>query len=233
MGNPLVSCIIATGNRQRFLEQAIRCFRRQNYPERELIIVDDSEISAEELVRDGHNIRYLKLDIGTSTGKKLNIGIEAARGSIIQKLDDDDFYHPGFLSSAIAYLKGNDPRRTLVAWDCFLILMAGEQRLRFSGHGWVAGGTFCFYRDLWECKHFRDIGRTVDYWFIKDHQPKVVKVCAPELYVMVRHGLNTWKKLNEVDVDDYFHRLPFYGKLLDSLFGSSDYRFYHSLVYQG
>ena len=57
---------------------------------------------------------------------------------IIQKLDDDDYYHPDFLRTAPARLPAQDRALCLAAWDCFLILHPGERALRYSGHGWKA-----------------------------------------------------------------------------------------------
>ncbi len=42
---PLVSCIMPTANRQRFIPTAISLFLRQDYPEKELVIIDDGEHS--------------------------------------------------------------------------------------------------------------------------------------------------------------------------------------------
>ncbi len=49
---PLVSCVMATGNRTRFIPQALRCFLRQTYPNRELLVIDDGEPSVEHFCRD-------------------------------------------------------------------------------------------------------------------------------------------------------------------------------------
>jgi glycosyltransferase involved in cell wall biosynthesis len=38
---PIASCIIPTANRRRFVPQAIRYFLTQDYPNKELIVVDD------------------------------------------------------------------------------------------------------------------------------------------------------------------------------------------------
>jgi len=40
---PLISCIMPTYNRRPFLPLALRCFLDQDYPNKELIIVDDGE----------------------------------------------------------------------------------------------------------------------------------------------------------------------------------------------
>lgn len=226
---PLVSCILATRNRPAFLRQAIRCFLRQTYEHSELIVVDDGEESVAELCSGLYRVNHIHLDNPTSLGRKLNVGVEHARGAIIQKIDDDDYYHPQFLERAVGALMVKDQNHA-VTWDCFLILLLGEQHVHYSGHGWTAGGTLCFRRQLWEQGHFRDVPNQVDTLFIADNRPQMIKICAPELYILVRHGHNTWNHLSSgAAVDGYFEQLPVYHKPLGDLIEPLDRLFYNSL----
>jgi glycosyltransferase involved in cell wall biosynthesis len=226
-----VSCVMATRNRRHFFRQAVRCFLRQTYKHSELIVVDDGERPVAELCPRSARVRYVRLPRLTPTGTKLNIGIKEARGTVIQNLDDDDYYHPDFLKLAVSRLPDKNRTRCLVGWDCFLVLLAGEARVCFSGHGWVAGGTFCFSRELWERTNFRDVPRDYDDWFLRDLQPEVVPVCAPEHYILVRHGRNTWKRMrNRQRVDDFFRGLPKYKKPLADLVDPRAQAFYRSLA---
>jgi glycosyltransferase involved in cell wall biosynthesis len=194
-------------------------------------VVDDGVQPVAEMCAGLCRVSYVGLGQPTLLGTKLNIGVERAAGAIIQKLDDDDYYHPEFLERAADPLRGQPPDRTLVAWDCFLVLLAGEQRVRFSGHGWTAGGTLCFHRELWERHPFRDAPRHVDTFFIEDHRPRILKVCAPEAYILVRHGANTWTHLSGgVPVDAHFRRLSVYRKPLGNLVEPIDRAFYAGLA---
>ena len=227
----LVSCVMATRNRRRFFRQAVRCFLRQTYRHSELIVVDDGEQPVAELCPPSPRVRYVRLPRLTPTGTKLNIGIKQARGTVIQKLDDDDYYHPDFLQLAVSRLPDKNRAHCLVGWDCFLVLLAGEARVRFSCHCWVAGGTFCFSRELWERANFRDVPRDEDDWFLRDLQPLVVPVCAPEHYILIRHGHNTWKRMESRQrVDDFFGGLPQYEKPLEDLMDPRAQAFYRSLA---
>jgi len=226
---PKVSCILATGNRTAFTRQAIRCFLRQTFDDSELIVVDDGEESIGDLCDGLFRVRHVRLPEPTMLGRKLNIGIEHAAGSIIQKLDDDDFYAPEFLAHSVAALENAGGERAVVTWDCFSILIAGERILRRSGHGWTTGGTFCFHRSLWQQKKFRDAPDRVDTLFVEDHSPDLVRVCEPGLYLLVRHGRNTWNKLSSgVPVDDHFKYMPTQ-RPLDEMVEPIDLSFYHSL----
>jgi hypothetical protein len=165
----------------------------------------------------------------TTLGRKLNLGIEQAAGSIIQKLDDDDFYAPEFLARSVAALESARDEHALVTWDCFNVLIAGERVLHHSGHGWTTGGTLCFHRTLWEHQAFRDAPAQVDSFFIEDHSPTLIRVCAPELYMLVRHGRNTWTRLsNGAPVDQHFGDLPAQRRI-NEIVEPIDVEFYESL----
>jgi glycosyltransferase involved in cell wall biosynthesis len=213
---PIVSCILPTYNRPEFFRQALRCYLRQTWENSELVVVDDGEESVESLCQGLFRVRYVRLNERTSLGSKLNRGIEEAKGELIQKLDDDDYYHPEFLERGVNWLL-RGPEQSIVAWDCFQILLAGEDRVRLSGHGWAAGGTLLFPRTLWQKAPFRNVPRGVDYWFLQDHPGALRKICAPELYLLVRHGGNTWTTMRGSSVDDQFNRLPRGRKLAEAI----------------
>lgn len=221
---------MATGNRKVFLKQAIKYFLNQTYENKELIIVDDAPESAADLIPDEDSIRYIQLDTHIHLGSKLNIGIEKSQGEIIQKLDDDDYYHPKFLTATVTNLLGHDTGYSIVGFDRFLVLIAATGELKFSGHGWFAGGTLCFFRKLWEKGHFRNVSTAEDWCFLEDHAPKRIKILTPELYILVRHSVgHLWTTMGQLDVSEYFRRQPTYSLDLKDCLSAEDLAFYESL----
>jgi glycosyltransferase involved in cell wall biosynthesis len=227
---PRVSCIVATRDRPAFFRQALRCFSAQDYPDKRLIVVDDGARPVERLCTGMPNVTYLRLTSRTATGTKLNLGIEAARGDILQKLDDDDFYAPGFLSAAVGRLCRARRDDALVAWCCFLVLIARERRLYFSGHGWKTGGTLCFHRALWRRHPFRDVFGSSDSWFIRDARPFIARVCAAEQYLVVRHGANTWRHIDGYGAAENYFRLRPSPRRIRDIVGRRDVAFYDALM---
>jgi glycosyltransferase involved in cell wall biosynthesis len=226
---PPVSCVLVTRDRSAFVPQALRCFASQDYPNKELIVVDDGEQPVEEACAGVPGVRYIRLRESTPTGTKLNLGIEAARGDILQKLDDDDFYAPGFLSAAVGRLRRTRRPDSLVVWCCFIVLIARERRLYFSGHGWETGATLCFRRSLWKRRPFRDMYASSDSWFIRDNQPRIARVCDAKKFLHVRHGRNTWRKIVGYETaESYFRLRPYRGRLLDIV--GRDIGFYRDLM---
>ncbi len=226
----LISCIMVTRDRPRFFRQALRCFLRQTYRPVELIVVDDGEHSVEPFCEGVDGVRYIRLDRPATTGAKLNLGIGQARGDLLQKVDDDDYYHPDFLKIAASRMPAENRDQCLAAWDCFLMLIVGEGRLRYSGHGWTIGNTLLFTRAFWARAPFRDLARGSDSHFLRDRKGTLIRICAPEHCIVVRHGRNTWTDMRSGEtVDDYFRRFPFYTKPLSAVLDPEDAAFYESL----
>ena len=228
--NELISCIMVTRNRPRFVRQSLRYFTRQTYANAELLVVDDGEQSVEDECAGLDRVRYIRVDRPTSTGSKLNLGIEQAYGDLLQKLDDDDYYHPDFLQVAARHMPAENRDHVLAAWDCFVMWIVGETHLRYSGHGWTIGNTLLFSRKFWQKAPFRDLARGSDRHFLRDHEGKLIRICAPEHCMVVRHGANTWTDMRSGQATDAFlRRFPVYPKRLSEIVGADNMPFYETL----
>src|SRR5205807_629877 len=88
---PRISCICPTANRGAFLAQSIHYFEEQDYPNKELIIIEDGDEMNGELCQK-HTYHFIP---GRhSIGGKRNLGGEIATGTIFCHWDDDDYYGP-------------------------------------------------------------------------------------------------------------------------------------------
>ncbi|HLA64201.1 MAG TPA: glycosyltransferase family 2 protein [Rhodothermales bacterium] len=229
MEAPRVSCILPTTDRPDFVAQALRCFQRQTYGSRELVVVDDGKEPVGHLLPDDPRVRYVRLDRPVTLGAKLNVGVEAARGALIQKLDDDDYYAPGFLAATVGALDGRAVG-AVAACASFLVLLAETGEVRHAGSGWFAGATLCFHRALWERRPFRDERRAVDWFFLQDHAPQRVALRDPELFMVVRHNHgHTWTHTGGESVEALFRRCALYRKPLRALVPGEDLAFYDRL----
>ena len=237
MGMPLVSCVMATKNRRRFIPQALRCFQRRTYANAELILVDDGDRPVGSLCRDVPGVRYLRLTQPSVQGTKINLGIEAARGEWIQKLDDDDYYAPAFLATSARNRPASDFAGTIVTRCCFLLTMRGRKEVWHSGHGWNTGGSLFFHRSLWKTQPFRDVNQSVDTHLLRDLRPEIKRICDVEQYIVVRHGTNTWNwgiaEGVRMSVEQYFAGRAIYTKTLEELVPARDAADYRKLLRQG
>lgn len=230
---PLVSCVMATARRPEFLHQAIRYFLRQTYEPKELVIVDDeerSELNTAEIIPDDPRISYHWVK-PMSLGAKLNYGISQTKGDVIQKLDDDDWYHPWFLSTMMATLAPKKFTNVMGSTSTFLVFLKESGEVKHAGHTWFIGGSLAFSKDLWNGKPFEEVNQEEDDRFINDHSAaRKVATIDPELYMVVRHGQHTWMRSGQKDIEKLFRARPIYGKSLRSFMSDDEANFYTNLA---
>jgi hypothetical protein len=99
--HPAVSIVMATRNRPAWLRTAIESVLRQDYPDLELLVIDDgSTDDTPDLLRDyarrnpSERFRFLRQG-NMGQARALNRGYELARGEILGYLSDDDLLAPG------------------------------------------------------------------------------------------------------------------------------------------
>jgi glycosyltransferase involved in cell wall biosynthesis len=196
---PLVSCIMPTANRRLFVPQAIRYFLRQDYANRELLILDDGTDAVADLVPPDPRIRYVRLAERGSVGAKRNMACELARGELIIHWDDDDWMadrrlsyqvrellrHPVMTLSGLSHLLFQDPQAGQ-AW---------EYTYPATQRPWVCGNTFCYRKRLWEQHGFPDLNEGEDAVFVR-HLKDAEIVALPDhtFYIATLHAHNTSRK---------------------------------------
>lgn len=196
---PLVSCIMPTADRRRFVPLALDAFLRQDYPRRELIVLDDGADAIRDLMPEDDRIRYVRLDGRASVGTKRNRACELARGTLIAHWDDDDWSAPQRLRMQVEALQhtGLD----VCGLDRLFFCDPGAGRAwqyRYPGtqRPWVAGGTLLYRRAVWESRPFDDVSDSEDTRFVWDLPGAQIHVLnTPELYVARIHSGNTSPKL--------------------------------------
>jgi glycosyltransferase involved in cell wall biosynthesis len=102
---PKVSIITPTYSRESHLSKIHRCFKSQDYPDLEWLILDDSPGPSEEFTATSDSrIRYRHISKRLSIGEKRNLLVDEAAGDIIVHFDDDDFYNLNYVSSMVGAL---------------------------------------------------------------------------------------------------------------------------------
>lgn len=195
---PLVSCIMPTRDRRRFVPQAVEYFARQRYPRRELVIVDDGDDPVADLVPVDETVRYLPLPRRTVLGTKRNLACEAARGSVIVHWDDDDWYHARRLDLQVGELLARHADVCGVASLFFVDpVAAAAWRFRYRGRErpWFAGTSLCYRREVWSERPFEERAMGEDNRFVLGVGARVVvDVGDADCVVGIVHGGNTSDK---------------------------------------
>jgi glycosyltransferase involved in cell wall biosynthesis len=157
-----------TWNRRAFVPYAIGYFLRQDYPEKELIILDDGTDNISDLVPANENIRYFRLENKITLGAKLNLACKYAKGDIITHWDDDDWYASWRLSYQAEAMKQQGIAlcgiNNLFYFNLnnkagFLYIYPPGQKI------WLSGSTLCYQRELWKNNPFADINIGMDGLF--------------------------------------------------------------------
>lgn len=105
---PLVSVIMPSYNTHRYIAEAIDSVLMQDYPNQELIVIDDgSTDGTADLVRSYENRLQLITQQNQGAAVARNAGLAAARGEYIAFIDSDDCWLPGKLSAQVAYLQAH------------------------------------------------------------------------------------------------------------------------------
>ncbi len=100
MSAPLVSVVTPTFARSAFLPYLRRFFEWQTYPNKELVVLDDSPQSNAGIFAGNDRIRYFHSTSRIDIGVKRNELNKLAKGDVIVCFDDDDYYAPSRLAVA-------------------------------------------------------------------------------------------------------------------------------------
>lgn len=198
---PLITCVCLTTHpkRAKFLPDAISSYRAQEYPNKELVIINDGE----PLPRiDGALVVNLpKRDNRWTIGEKRNAGVRMARGEFIATWDDDDISLPNRLSEQMLCASENNADYVLadymhvadedmrIAGVCErrLAPVMGSAMIRRSMIVRVGGYEILDYgEDVQMMEKCRIVGRA-----------NIVVMQDCKFYVMRRHGNNVTLQFGE------------------------------------
>ena len=191
---PLVSCIMPTRGRLEPAIHAIDCFLRQNYRDRELVIVcatPESEVAAHVRTLADPRIRMADAGAARHAGQLRNAGIAAAAGRFVCTWDDDDLSHPQRIVRQVAALGHTG------AAACFL----GRVTLWWPARRLLATSS----TRLWEnsmlaeraaVPRFGDEVRGSDTPVCRAMRAerRLVMLGDPGSYVYIAHGGNLWSE---------------------------------------
>ncbi len=122
---PLVTVIIPCFNYGKYLPEAFESIRLQDYPNIEIIVVDDgSTDNTKDITEKNQKARYIyQINQGLSAAR--NTGIKNSKGELIIFLDADDLLLPDAINTNLYYLKQNEE----------LAFVSGAFEMRFTESG--------------------------------------------------------------------------------------------------
>lgn len=214
----LVSCIMPTYDRRGLVELALRCYQRQDWPEKELIVLDDGSDPIEDLCKGIPGVTYArhhgdKLLLGT----KRNLCCEMARGEVICHFDDDDWSAPTRITDQVTRLLESGKAMTGY-WSMYFWseLLGKAFFYDEGGPNYAVGTSMCYRRDWWKDHRFRDVAKAEDNFAVFAARDAYQLICAPadQLMVAVSHrrctsnpnrlGQNCWPEVPKEKLNPQF-----------------------------
>ncbi len=205
---PIVSVVIPAYNAERYIGRAIRSILNQRFSgDYEVIVVNDASTDrtsyAVELFADA--IRAIHNPNNLGLPGSLNVGIKAARGKYLVRLDADDYVSDDYVAILYRFLELN-PHMDAVACDYYLVNDSEEIIARRSCEHDPIGCGIMFRID-----HLIDIGLYDDRFLMHEDRDlrlrflkkyKIHRIELP-LYRYRRHESNmtnnrtTWEQYSE------------------------------------
>ena len=169
---PKVSVLLVT-NRPDFIDHAVSQVQRQTYPHLELVVALHGVAHPVDLVFEG-DLHVISVPETVPFGEALNRAVAVSSGSLISKMDDDDWYSPDHLWDLV--LAHAYSGATLVGKGAEFVYLAQLDRTirRFVGGAesnstTLGGGALLVARhDLDSLGGWRRIPRSVDRALIDD-----------------------------------------------------------------
>jgi len=216
MDYPLVSCLMPTRNRGKFLPRSIAMFEAQKWPNKELWILEDGDEYNYGLSWRP-SVYYIRFE-GT-IGAKLNYAASLANGSILVRWDDDDWNGPTRISDQVAHMRLSG--KPFVGMSSLIYYAEGDSKgYEYTGDAWYASGsTHCYTRE-WALAHpHPDLSLAEDDGAVKEaHRARALSTVsglrclvacdheantsarmfgkiAPELFTLFRETADNWKPI--------------------------------------
>lgn len=184
-----------TRDRGEFVAQSVRYFLRQDYRDRELVVVDDGMEPVGHLLPEDAPITYIRLPERVPLGAKRNIACQAARGSLIAHWDDDDWCAPERLSKQFTALRGAGASVSGARNMLYYVPLTGEAwmyRRQPDDPPSFCGGSLLYEREEWEKNPFLPVDIGEDEAFMRTLPvERQAAIDASSLYVAVLHKGNT------------------------------------------
>jgi len=200
MDNPVVSIVVPTSDRLKFLPMLFRYIGYQTFDhaKTETLIYDDGDESIKKdiLQLGDPRLRYWRSERKKSIGNKRNFLNAMARGEFIVCFDDDDFYPPERVEHAVDMLKKSGKRIA----GCSAIPIYFTDTGKFINSGFrdanhATAGTMAYTRGYAADHNFNEnVKNAEERTFTNGFTEPMVQLDSKKTIIAINHGWNTFDK---------------------------------------
>jgi glycosyltransferase involved in cell wall biosynthesis len=195
---PFVSVLTPTYNRSKFIPYLKKCFLHQEYPQEKMewIIIDDGSEPVGELFEDMSNVKYVFLDEKINIGQKRNMCNELAKGDIMVCFDDDDYYPPTRVSSAVKALY-NTEYELAGGSEIYMYYSDIKEIYKLGPYGpnHCTNGTMAYTRKYAETHKYDEfVTHAEESSFLEGYKNPCYQIKAEDIMLVMSHTMNTFDK---------------------------------------
>jgi len=188
----LVSCIMPTRGHVFPARHSIECFRRQDYPRTELVVVcaaAGSEVEDYVAGLDDPRIRFFRCPGARNVGEMRNFALDRCKGDLVSIWDDDDLSPPYRLAMQVCSLQEAKAGAAFLArvtlWSPAMRRLAISQRRPWEGTMLAERAALPRYQS-------RQKGEDTALVTELANRVRMVAIDHPAAYCYVLHGRNVW-----------------------------------------
>lgn len=154
---PTISSILLVKNRHEEIRQAIDYFISQDYPNKELVIMDDGNCSLERAIPYHPQVRYFFTSPFGSIESKRNVACRIARGEFITHWGENNWYAHDWLTQQIsAIITSNADIAGLEQFCFFSSFINKSWKSKGKKEGLLCEETLIYRKSFWKDNLFKN-----------------------------------------------------------------------------
>lgn len=196
--NLLVSVIIPTKNSERTLERCLASTKNQNYPNIEIIIVDNYSTDKTEKIAQKYGEVYVK---GAERSTQRNFGAEKAKGELLLFIDSDMELTSGVIAACVQEIieKDKDIKGIIIPevsiGEGFWAKCKALERSCYVGDETIEAARFFDKKAFFEFKGYDESLTGVEDWDLSQRLKKKYKISRIKSFIRHNEGRPSLLKL--------------------------------------
>lgn len=200
---PFVSLVTPTYNRRRFIPALIKIIESQTYPKdrMEWIVYDDGQEPVGDLLEAAKGrlpmLRYIFSEEKLTLGEKRNKLNELAMGDILVAFDDDDFYFPERVATAVTALNSNPSVDLAGSSEIYMFFSDTKEIYKvgpyFNKH--ATNGTMAWRKRYALSRRYDEtVAFAEEKSFLENYKNPIIQLNPMSVMLVISHSDNTFDK---------------------------------------